>query len=168
MLMRRALQSRNALDEKTFPKLLSEYKSAYDDAPLYLTEPYPGVLAAIEQLRLQGLTLSVLSNKPHESTVSLIREIFGDSFAFVLGGREGVALKPSPEAPLELARLMGADPSQIAFIGDTGVDIETAKNMKAGLSVGVEWGFRKREELEAAGADVIVSSATELYGAICG
>ena len=125
-------------------------------------------MEAVSRLRDSGITLSVLSNKPHEATVSIIREIFGDNFSFVLGGRDGVALKPSPEAPLELARLMGAKPCEIAFIGDTGVDVETGKNMRAGLIVGVEWGFRKREELEAAGADLIISDPSELYGAICG
>ena len=167
-LLHRALDYRNSFDEVSFPTLLSEYKAAYDAAPLYLTEPYPGIPEAIAKLKGDGLTLAVLSNKPHEATVSLIREIFGDTFSFVMGGRDGVALKPAPDAPLELCALMGADVSEVAFIGDTGVDIETAKNMNAALSVGVDWGFREREELREAGADVIISNASELYGAICG
>jgi phosphoglycolate phosphatase len=162
-LVRRALTSRGLYSEESFPDILKSYKNAYDSAPLYLTEPYPGITELIDWLCREGVTLAVLSNKPNEATVAVVREFFGDKFAYVQGGMDKIPLKPSPEAPLRLASLMGANPCEVAFIGDTAVDIETAKNMGAALAVGVSWGFRSEYELKEAGADVIVASPSLLY-----
>ena len=62
--------------------------------------------------------------------------------------------------------MLGFTPEETAWVGDTSTDIETAKNLKAALSVGVLWGFRKRDELEGAGADIIASSADEVLRGI--
>ena len=163
MLIKRALLSKGAYSEDSFEGILREYNETYNSAPLYLTEPYPGIRELIDALLLTGVKLGVVSNKPDDTTVSVVKEIFGGSFTVIRGGRAGVPLKPDPTAPLEVLREMGAnDTSELAFIGDTAVDIITAKNMNASISVGVLWGFRSREELVDAGADVVVSTAEEL------
>lgn len=162
MLIKRALNSRGIVDDETIRRVLKNYNDAYDRAPLYLTEPYPGIREVVRELSSRGVILGVVSNKPDATTVQIVKEYFKDLFSFVRGGRDGVPLKPSPVAPLEMLSLMGGDTRELAFIGDTAVDIETGKNMGAKLSIGVIWGFRDKAELINAGADVIVSSAEDL------
>ena len=73
-----------------------------------------------------------------------------------------------PDAALAIARELGALPSEVAFIGDTSVDIITGKNMEAALSVGVLWGFREEAELLMAGADCLARTALDLPRIILG
>lgn len=167
VLIERALADRGCTDSSEVKRILDIYKAAYDEAPLYLTEPYPGIFDLIDRLKARGITLGVVSNKPDFAARTVVSSFFGeDTFASVVGGREGVRLKPSPDAPLSLLSELGGVPSECAFIGDTDVDIFTGKNMGAALSIGVLWGFRDMDELNRAGADVIVSNTDLLYDAI--
>ena len=75
-------------------------------------------------------------------------------------------LKPDPTAALDILRELGSAPDECAWVGDTSTDIETGKNLGARISVGVLWGFRKREELVSAGADAVVNTAAELLEAL--
>ena len=165
-LVKRALESKNSYDENTFPSLLSEYKSAYDANPTHLTEVFSGIRELIISLKEAGLKLVVLSNKPDFATKSIVKHFFGDIFDIVLGGIDGIPLKPEPKAALDVISGFGILPSETAFIGDTATDIETGKNMGAGLSIGVRWGFRPESELLGAGADVIVSKAEEIFAEV--
>lgn len=116
------------------------------------TRPYDGVRELLDTLADRGTRIVVLSNKPHEFTILCVREYFsGYNFAAVLGQGEGVPLKPDPTGALEIARSLGVPPREFAFIGDTGVDMETA--VRAGMfPLGVLWGFRPEKELIEAGA----------------
>ena len=80
-----------------------------------------------------------------------------------LGGRDGVPLKPDPTAPREIMAALGVTNEETVWVGDTATDIETGKNIDAKISIGCLWGFRKRDELEGAGADLIVSTPEEIY-----
>ena len=161
-LIERIYEGRRQLSKEETERILGDYKRDYNRDSLYLTVPYEGVPELISRLSLDGYTLAVLSNKQDGAVQSLVRHFFGDAFKIIRGGRDGVALKPAPEAPLALCRELSLDPSEIAFIGDTAVDIETGKNMGAGLTVGVSWGFRSGAELEEAGADTVVDRALEM------
>ena len=79
------------------------------------------------------------------------------------GGMSGVPLKPAPDAANAILDELGFLPAELAFIGDTGVDISTGRNAGAALTVGVLWGFRDRDELEKYGADKIVATPSELW-----
>lgn len=166
LLIQRALDAVGVTDEGTLEHVLTRYNAAYDASPLYLTAPYDGILQMVDELKRAGIKLGVVSNKPDFATVSVVRSIFGESFEFVRGGRDGVPLKPAPDAPLALLGEMGGSVDQCAFVGDTSVDILTAKGMGCALSVGVLWGFRDRSDLVSSGADAIVESASELTRAI--
>ena len=96
-----------------------------------------------------------------------MEHFFGEKISFVRGGRVGAVLKPDPADSLDALRSLGGNPNECAFIGDTYVDIETGKNMGAALTIGVLWGFRTREELESAGADMIVDDPSLILRAIC-
>src|SRR5262249_45021736 len=82
-------------------------------------------------------------------------------FRVVLGAREGVPRKPDPAAALEVARRMGLAPGQFLYVGDSAVDMETAK--RAGMHpVGAAWGFRPAEELWSAGAAAVIDRPGDL------
>ena len=162
LLVTRALTERGITDKELTERVLNEYKSAYDAEPLHLTKAYEGIHELLTLLSEQGITLAVLSNKPDTAARGVVEHFFPGVFHAVRGGTDGVPLKPIPTAALSICNELGISPSECAFIGDTAVDIVTAENMGAGLSVGVLWGFRDREELERAGARVIVASPLDI------
>ena len=126
------------------------------------TRPYEGVPELLARLSQRGLRLAVASNKFQAGTEKLVRRFFpGIAFDPVFGQREGVPLKPDPAVAETILSLTETPPGQALFVGDSGIDILTAK--AAGIrSAGVTWGFRSRTELEEAGADHIVDRAEEI------
>ena len=165
-LVARALAKNGVTDEDTVEKVLAIYNRAYDSDPLPLTYPYDGVVELVDALYERGITLGVVTNKPEPTAVKLVESFFPGRFAFVRGGRAGAILKPDPTEALSLIASVGGTPSECAFIGDTDVDVITGKNMGAALSIGVAWGFRSREELVSAGADLVLDRADEVLAAI--
>lgn len=142
--------------------LIAEARARYGENMCVRTKPYAGITEALQQLAADGHALAVLSNKPDDLTVELVRRYFPDvPFALVRGGREGVPLKPEPDAPLDMLRHMGFLPERSFYVGDSNVDIFTARN--AGMiSIGVAWGFRGADELRAAQADHVIDSPVAL------
>ena len=140
-------------------KVLAEYRAYYQAHNCIRTCPYPGILELLEQLRQRGLKLAVVSNKPDATTKALAARFFPGMLA--LGQREGVEPKPSPTLVIQALAELGADAAEAVYVGDSEVDVATARN--AGLPmIGVSWGFRGREGLAEAGAEVIVDTAGEL------
>ena len=132
-----------------------------DHIDLY-TQPYDGIIALVNSLAQEGVKLAVASNKFQAGTDKLIKKFFPTiEFVMICGNREGVPLKPDTALVDMILEAGGVDKSRCAMVGDSAVDIETAK--RAGItSVGVSWGFRSRQELEEAGADHIADSAEQL------
>lgn len=144
-----------------YEKVGAVYDGAYEADQLYMTELYDGIEGLLKNLKGKGVRLAVLSNKPDNVVKPIVEKMFGGMFDEVWGKRADYPVKPAPDAAFEILRSLGIGVDETAFIGDTAVDIKTGKN--AGfLTVGVEWGFRGREELEQAGADVIVKHASEI------
>jgi phosphoglycolate phosphatase len=116
------------------------------------TRPYNGVLELLAHLAEKRVRIAVLSNKPHKFTALCVRQYFaGYDFAAVLGEGEGVPLKPDPSGALEITRRLGIPPAEFVFVGDTGIDMETA--VRAGMfPLGALWGFRPEKELIESGA----------------
>ena len=156
-LMERAIPE--ALSPQRFQEILTAYKDWYQAHNCVSTRPYPGMAALLAQLRAAGVETAVVSNKPDATTKALAAAFFPGMTAF--GQRDGVAPKPSP-ALVELALAeLGADASEAVYVGDSEVDVATARS--AGLPlIAVSWGFRGREALAAAGAEVIADTAEEL------
>lgn len=160
LLIERALR-RNGTTMDAHPDVLPEYVQSYDAEPLYLAAPYDGVPEMLAALRSMGCRLAVLSNKPHNTTCSIAKALFGDMLDACLGARDGVPLKPAPDGVFELLAQLNVAPEECLYIGDTGTDMKTAVN--AGLyAVGVSWGFRDVRELVASGADVVIHHPMEL------
>ena len=107
-------------------------------------------------------TQTILSNKPHSTAIKVSDALFGDNLIDkCYGAREGIALKPDPAGVFEIVKELGLSKEECIYIGDTSTDMKTGKS--AGLyTVGVLWGFRKRDELEDNGADAIISHPSEL------
>jgi phosphoglycolate phosphatase len=149
-------------DEVLLLTLEEAFKSHYDISWPDGTLPYDGITALLETLQDLGHPLAVLSNKPHPFTETIVARIFpGIRFTQVLGQRPGIHHKPDPAGALEIATAFGLPPVECLVIGDSTMDIETAKN--AGMtSVAVTWGFQDHAKLIAAGADFFAGSPEEL------
>jgi phosphoglycolate phosphatase len=113
------------------------------------TRAYAGIPEVVERLRARGLALGVVSNKPHPLTVAVVERLFPEgTFGMVFGEREGIPRKPDPAGAIEMMRALGVSRSEGLFVGDTPIDIATAR--AAGMpSVAVAWGFRSVAELRA-------------------
>ena len=126
------------------------------------TRPYEGIYEVLRTLQDEGWSLAVASNKFDEGTQKLVRSIFPDiHFSAIYGNKEGFPLKPDAALLDLIIKECDADVATTWMIGDSGVDIQTAKN--AGVrSIGCSWGFRPRTELEEFGADYIVNAPSEI------
>ncbi|MDR2413482.1 MAG: HAD-IA family hydrolase [Odoribacteraceae bacterium] len=160
-LLERALPE-DRRDRETLARLFEEFTRYYGMHRADLTAPYPGITALLEELKRRGMLLAVASNKYHSAADAMTRLYFGDTlFDFVHGHQEDVPTKPHPAIALEILSEAGVAPGEAFFVGDSGVDMQTAR--AAGIrSIGVTWGFRAREELLENGADFIIDSPREL------
>ncbi len=155
-----------ALGEKATPSLTDELLAAfllqYDANCLNKTRPYPGIPACLETLRAGGIRLAVVTNKPEKQARKIVQALFDKAlFTHVLGGRPDRPKKPDPGAVLEVMAAWGAEPSQTLYVGDSDVDVFTAHN--AGVAAaGACWGFRGKEELRLAGAEILLDSPLDL------
>lgn len=126
------------------------------------TSVYDGIQDLLDELQKRGIKIAVASNKYQSATEKLMRHYFPTiTFVSVLGQRDGIPVKPDPSIVHSILEISGTEPSETLYIGDSGVDMQTAKN--AGVeSVGVTWGFRPIEELKANEANHIVNLPKEI------
>ena len=162
-LIERTLGKYGITDEAEIQRVLKIYKDMYDKEPLYHTRVFDGIKDVLLRLKDEGHKLGVVSNKPDTAAVPIVEHFFPGIFDCVSGALDGVPVKPAPDLPLRILLKMGGTPEECAFVGDTYVDMETGVNLGAKMKVGVLWGFRSREELEASGASVIAENASRLY-----
>ena len=137
-----------------------EYSS---DHCLDFTRPYPGVEAALAELKRRGIQLGVVTNKPQDIADKVISGLFGDTFGCVYGMEADTPRKPDPYTALKALAQFGADSSEAIFVGDSGIDMQTAVNAGC-LPVGVTWGYRDVNELTQAGAVYLIREPSELLG----
>ena len=157
-LAERAVRERQEL----MPAVLDLYMRDYRDHSVVETAPYPGIPDLLLQLRDQGVSLCVYSNKPDPDTQFIVRHYFPDTvFAVIQGSRPGLPLKPDPAVPLSIAAELGLSPAEFAYLGDSGVDMRCAA--AAGMRpFGVLWGFRDAAELTAGGAEALLTGPSDL------
>ena len=154
-------------DEALCEQVLSFYKPWYDAHCLIKTKPYDGILQLMETLRADGVSQAIISNKPDSAVQELAEAFFPGLMDVVIGESPAVKRKPSPDTVLAAASQMGLMASDCVYIGDTEVDLETARN--AGMDcIPVSWGFRTEEQLCAAGAEEIIRSPEELKKKLLG
>ena len=115
------------------------------------TEPYPGIIALLDWLKKEGYQVAIVSNKADFAVKKLNQIYFGSLIRVAIGEREGIRKKPAPDTVFQALKELGADAAHAVYIGDSDVDIETARN--SGMDgIAVNWGFRSREFLLEHGA----------------
>lgn len=161
VLMERALPTSQRTPEQIracLQELLDDYNQNWHHA----TRPYDGIDQLLNALQDRNISMAVVTNKPHRFTERMIEHYFRRvPFLSVLGQREGIPKKPDPQQALTAARTMHVEVSQCIFLGDSAVDMETAR--RAGMkAVGAGWGFRPARELWEAGAACVIARPLEL------
>lgn len=141
---------------------VAEFKREYAENWHDRTAPYPGIPEMLDQLVAHGLRLAILSNKPDDFTRLCVEKLLPRwSFEPIFGQRPGIPPKPDPAAALEVAGLLHCSPQEVLYVGDTSIDMRTARS--AGMDpVGVLWGFRTADELKEAGAAWLIDRPREL------
>lgn len=145
-----------------FQELKTIYMERYTSHSTDRTRPYAGICETLDKIKAMGTALCVVSNKPDDQVKLTVGRFFvEDLFSVSAGGGGGFPLKPDPSLTLHILDSIGVPPSAALFVGDTGVDMMTAKNAGC-TAIGVTWGFRCRDELERNGADRIIDDPSEL------
>lgn len=148
--------------ENDIDSCLAAFKIEYGRNWHRQTQPYDGIPRLVAILRAAGTKMAVVSNKPQAFTETCCRHYFPERpFDFVIGQQEGRPVKPNPYPALQAATHLRMPPSDCLFLGDSGVDMETAR--RAGMfPVGALWGFRRQDELEVAGASACIQHPRDL------
>lgn len=142
-------------------KVLAAYAPYYDAHCDTLTGPYDGIVPLMEKLRDRGVKLAVISNKQDTAVKPLAEKYFPGLLEIAVGESAEVRRKPNPDAVLAALRHIGVERGDAIYVGDTEVDLQTARN--AGMEcASVDWGFRTREQLVEIGAEHIFDTVQEL------
>lgn len=161
MLITRALPEDKRVPEiidASLEAFVADYGQHWDKA----TQPYDGIVDLVAALQKSTMPMGVVTNKPHRFTSAMMAHFFnGYPFYPILGQQDHIPKKPHPHQARVAADKMGVAPSHCIFLGDSAVDMETAKS--AGMHpVGAAWGFRSKQELLTAGAIRVLNHPLEL------
>ena len=160
-LMERAVPGGAA--QPAFEAAFATFRRHYMEHSLDTTRPYEGIPEMLQELKRRGRHTAVVSNKFDAATKELCRHFFPDTIDVAVGEHEaeGIRKKPAPDTVLQALSQLGVGQEGAVYVGDSDVDIQTARN--SGLPcVSVLWGFRDREFLLAHGAETFVSQPSEL------
>lgn len=157
-LVERSLpDNKKELFDVAFKKFKEYYNNHYDD----FTKPYPGIPETLQILKEKGYVLLLVSNKNTLFLEKLYNKFFCDTISVSLGETEGLKAKPAPDMVEYVLKKVGIDKKDAVYVGDSDVDIQTAKN--SGLDcISVSWGFKTREDLIKYGANIIIDAPQEL------
>ena len=159
LLMERAIP--DGQQNPRFEEVYAKFREHYLKHNLDRTHPYDGVLELLAELKRRGKKLAIVSNKFYAATQDLAHHFFADTIEVAIGERENIRKKPAPDTVLEALRQLGASKDGAVYIGDSDVDVMTAKN--SGLPcISVLWGFRDKEFLIEYGATLFVESPHEI------
>ena len=148
-------------DNPKFEAVYATFRSHYLEHSLDTTHPYLGVTDMLAELKRRGKRIAVVSNKFYAATQELCRHFFGDTVEVAIGEREGIRKKPAPDTVGEAFRQLGVGKEDAVYIGDSDVDVATAKN--SGLPcISVLWGFRDKDFLVSCGAKTFITEPSQL------
>ena len=158
-LMERAIP--NGIENPQFEDVYATFRQHYLEHNLDTTKPYEGIPELLAELKARGKKLAIVSNKFYAATQELARHFFPDTIEVAIGERENIKKKPAPDTVIEALRQLGASRETAVYIGDSDVDIMTAKNCNMPC-VSVLWGFRDKEFLMEHGATFFVKKPCQL------
>ncbi|HCD77555.1 MAG TPA: HAD family hydrolase [Prevotella sp.] len=158
-LMERAIEGgdKNPL----FDEAYATFRRHYLEHGLDTTQPYPGIMEMLKELKARGKRIAVVSNKFYDATQELVKHFFGEYVEVAIGERENIRKKPAPDTVVEAMRMLGVGKENAVYIGDSDVDFNTAKNVGIPC-VSVLWGFRDKDFLQSIGATTFITSPEEL------
>lgn len=146
-------------------KCLEVFKEYYKNNSCVLTKPYDGVIDLLSSLKAQKIKTAVVTNKMHEAAVEIVEFFFGELIDVTIGQIDGMPQKPQPDSIFLALEKLGVSKENAVYVGDSEVDCVTARN--AGIPcIGVTWGFRDRDVLEAHGASFIVNKPQEILNCV--
>lgn len=161
LLMERAIP--NGINNPKFEETYAKFREHYLEHNLDTTSPYDGIPELLRELKHRGKKLAIVSNKFYAATQDLANHFFPDTIKVAIGERETIRKKPAPDTVLEALRQLGASKEGAVYIGDSDVDIMTAKN--CGLPcISVLWGFRDKDFLIQHGGTIFVNKPSEILG----
>ena len=158
-LMERAIPGGAA--HPKFGETYAAFRSHYLQHGLDHTQPYPGVMEMLEELVRRRKHIAVVSNKFYAATQELCQHFFGSYIPVAIGEREGIRKKPAPDTVLEALSQLGVSKANAVYVGDSDVDIQTARNCEMPC-ISVLWGFRDKDFLTRSGATTFVHSPREI------
>lgn len=159
LLMVRAIEGGDS--NPRFEEAYATFRSHYMEHGLDTTQPYPGIMELLKELKARGKKIAVVSNKFYDATLELVKHFFGEYVSVAIGERENIRKKPAPDTVLEAMRMLGVDKEGAVYIGDSDVDFNTAKNVGIPC-VSVLWGFRDRKFLESIGATTFITQPSQM------
>lgn len=159
LLMVRAIEGGDS--NPRFEEAYATFRSHYMEHGLDTTQPYPGIMELLKELKARGKKIAVVSNKFYDAMQELVKHFFGEYVSVAIGERENIRKKPAPDTVLEAMRMLGVDKEGAVYIGDSDVDFNTAKNVGIPC-VSVLWGFRDRKFLESIGATTFITQPSQM------
>lgn len=156
----------DARDDENVDRVLGDFMKYYDEHCIDYTKPYNGMPELLQDLRDMGVMMAVASNKYQQAVSKIIPHYFPDiNFIAIEGQKDGVNVKPDPSIVFSILAQARVPKADALYIGDSGVDMETARRACID-SVGVTWGFRSKKELVEYQADVIVNNPVDILGIV--
>ncbi len=148
-------------NENQIDKCLNLMVAIYRNACTNKTKPYSGMIELLDYLISINIKLSVFSNKSDELTKKIVADLFPNYFETAVGLSTESLKKPNPFEALEISKNLGLKPEEMIFVGDSGIDMQTANNANM-HAIGVLWGYRPEEELIAKGAKHLLNHPSDL------
>lgn len=148
-------------DEKQIDSSFHLMIEVYRDTCTRKTKPYDGIFELLDHLISRNMKLSVFSNKADALTKEITAALFPDYFDPIVGLTTESLKKPNPFEAVEISKSLGLKTEEIIFVGDSGIDMQTATNANM-FAVGVLWGYRPKEELISNGAKYLLSNPLDL------
>ena len=161
-LIERAIPDGN--NNPNFEKCLSIFKENYAQNMYNKTAPYNGIIEMLSNLKSKGIKIAVVSNKFDLAVKELCKKYFEGFIDFAAGENEsqGIKKKPAPDTVLSVLNEFNFAPEDAVYVGDSDVDIMTAKNSKMPC-ISVTWGFRDEKFLLENGATILINAPSEIY-----
>lgn len=148
-------------DENQIERCLNLMIEIYRDNCTNQTKPYNGIVELLDELKSRNQKLGVFSNKADALTKEITAFLFPGYFNPIVGLSIESLKKPNPYEALEISKSWGLQPEEMIFVGDSGIDMQTATNANM-HAVGVTWGYRPEEELIENGAKHILNHPLDL------
>lgn len=149
-------------DNAVTEQVLQTFRHHYSNHSVATSYPYDGVLEMLKRLKSEGKRTAVVSNKFHSATVGLCDKFFGTLIDIAVGEGEGIRRKPHPDGIIKVMKNLGACLDDCVYVGDSDVDIETAR--RAGMPcISVLWGFRDKAFLASHGASIFAETPSDIF-----